>query len=501
LQTALEKAHELISGYERRERDDRARIDVEAIDGYSATDAQVQALTNLHAQKIRALMKTINIQQDKMKKLEKDGKEHKRSDYIQKLERSRRNHELVVDVCKKAMVDKVDMFSNDMEKVNQWLIKETVGGPLRFRPDTREELQNKLKETQRKLEKKVEMTKIKQVQAWAAASRPLADKAGGGAVAGGDGAVLASPGGGGSPQDLAADAQANQQLLDTIEELTTLVSAKDLNLRAQLNEMERVHAELRELRACDDKLRRVEHKYKLVKAQNSTLQDSHLEMAEQAARMELEVSSLNQELIYMRGTGDDEEAAQSKGMELLQELERAKGRADELEDELRMASHRRAEDALKLAEVREELADTRRQLTISNEKAAKLVGKEEMLQEQLEAHRQDHLQAVRREAELVGTKAGHSEKAGEQAARLEAQLRDMRLEAQQQAEKMSHQQLEINEMEVRGVGRCVHSRPRRPAGVSAFRLCFGTAGARMCRTRAPSWLRAACSPPTPASCC
>ncbi|CAN0175147.1 unnamed protein product, partial [Discosporangium mesarthrocarpum] len=88
----------------------------------------VQALGNLHAQKVRALMKSIASLKASLEQANAQGKDHRRSAMIQAMRAKLREQELVVDVLKEELGRKTGM---DPEETNEWVIKKTVGGPLR----------------------------------------------------------------------------------------------------------------------------------------------------------------------------------------------------------------------------------------------------------------------------------------------------------------------------------------------------------------------------------
>lgn len=58
--------------------------------------------------------------------------------------------ELVTDILKEVLVQKAEMTA---EQVNELIIRKTLGGPKRFRPLSREEMENKIAELERKAKK------------------------------------------------------------------------------------------------------------------------------------------------------------------------------------------------------------------------------------------------------------------------------------------------------------------------------------------------------------
>lgn len=113
----------------------------------------MQALKSVHEQKVRALMKSINQLQEQLQALRAQDKEHRRSALIQGLRKSLREQELVVDVLKQTLAEKLPEFRGSRARVNEFVVEKSVGGPLRFRPKTREELENELEQLDSKYKK------------------------------------------------------------------------------------------------------------------------------------------------------------------------------------------------------------------------------------------------------------------------------------------------------------------------------------------------------------
>lgn len=113
----------------------------------------MQALKSIHEQKVRALMKSINQLQEQVQSLKTQDKEHRRSALIQNIRKSMREQELVIDVLKQTLQEKLPEFKDSKALVNDFVIKKSVGGPLRFRPKTREELENEMDQLNEKYKK------------------------------------------------------------------------------------------------------------------------------------------------------------------------------------------------------------------------------------------------------------------------------------------------------------------------------------------------------------
>ncbi|KAH8062718.1 hypothetical protein JL722_3647 [Aureococcus anophagefferens] len=122
-------------------------------------------------------MKSIGSHKDEIKKLKAQSKEHRRSQLIQELRGKLREQELAVDVLKEALVEG-PRGALSADQVNELVICRTLGGPKRFRPKTREELQNELAAATRRndaLAKRAERSEARAKEAWAA--RPAARRA------------------------------------------------------------------------------------------------------------------------------------------------------------------------------------------------------------------------------------------------------------------------------------------------------------------------------------
>ena len=99
----------------------------------------MKALNELHAQKVRSLMKSVNSLKAKVAKMTRDNKQNKLAVRIQSMQKQHRELELVIDVLKGMMCESGRQWSR--AEVDAALIKRATGGPKRFRPKIREELE------------------------------------------------------------------------------------------------------------------------------------------------------------------------------------------------------------------------------------------------------------------------------------------------------------------------------------------------------------------------
>ncbi|ETV96318.1 hypothetical protein, variant 1 [Aphanomyces invadans] len=215
---ALATALKTIAVQQDREKELRKLLEVHSLkepsdgDGRavnSLVEAKAQALNNIHTQKVRTLMKSIHQLQEQVATMKAQDKEHRRSALIQNLRKQQRDQELVMEVLKDTLKTKVGEFNNSLDAVNDYILKKTLGGPKRFRPKTREEIELEFVELDKKY-KRV-LASLKRAKSVAAQDAPAED---------------ATP-----PADTSSvDVEAMQR---EIESLRVLVAAKDNNLQAQ----------------------------------------------------------------------------------------------------------------------------------------------------------------------------------------------------------------------------------------------------------------------------
>ena len=111
-------------------------------------EAKFGALKALHARKIKSLMQSLDAKDKDIAKLKVLGKDSRRTQMIQALRDKIRGIELVTDVVKEELGKRAEMSP---EEVNDFVIRKTIAGPKRFRPLTREELENKVIDMEKKL--------------------------------------------------------------------------------------------------------------------------------------------------------------------------------------------------------------------------------------------------------------------------------------------------------------------------------------------------------------
>eukprot|EP00941_MAST-03F_sp_MAST-3F-sp1_P004885 g4885.t1 len=108
---------------------------------------KVKLLQMMYEKKLRSLMRNIRSQDSEIKKLRSQSKDHRRSQLIKRLQNQLRRAELVADVLKKKCED----LGETPDRLKDYILKQTVGGPSRFRPQIREEMVEENKELKKKL--------------------------------------------------------------------------------------------------------------------------------------------------------------------------------------------------------------------------------------------------------------------------------------------------------------------------------------------------------------
>lgn len=113
-------------------------------------ELKFQALRILQMKKIKHLMSTIDLKDKEIEKLKVSSKDSNRTKMIQALRTKVKELELIIDVLKDELTLK-NKGTMTTEEVNDFIIKKTLAGPKRFRPLSREELENKIIEYEKKL--------------------------------------------------------------------------------------------------------------------------------------------------------------------------------------------------------------------------------------------------------------------------------------------------------------------------------------------------------------
>ncbi|CAN0006150.1 unnamed protein product [Ascophyllum nodosum] len=367
-----------------------AAVDIAAAPGTPSgrndvdTCVQLQALGEIHSHKVRMLMRSISELKKKLALATAQGKDHRRSAMIRAMKIRLREQELVIDVVKEELGKKAGMGK---EETNDWVIRKTVGGPLRFRPKTREELQNELYQLEKKHRQALEKLKARRTGHDAikrvcpeAEGRPVQHEEGPqsstSAIAGGERSVSAL---GDTPEQSSAELIRLSDALEEADALRVAVRSRDATLQAQGDAMDKLQTENRELRGLREKLCRKERRTSELKRKNAELGEKYTSLLE------------------------DYEANQDQMQHLKAQLELRKEKLVAESEAFRVQSLRQAEEVSVLLRREEEL-------TTALEEEAAARGRERR------ENRQAAMQAKQR--------ADAAEKAQEETARQEKNLRE-----------------------------------------------------------------------------
>jgi len=106
-------------------------------------DEKIKGLNAIHAEKIRSLMNSIQMLKKENASMSKQTKEHKRSEFIQQLNKDIADQDTVIGILRSLIPDQ--------KKADATIIQTLSKGPARIRVPTREELKIEIKELKTKL--------------------------------------------------------------------------------------------------------------------------------------------------------------------------------------------------------------------------------------------------------------------------------------------------------------------------------------------------------------
>ncbi|CAM9236064.1 unnamed protein product [Ectocarpus sp. 6 AP-2014] len=245
---------------------------------------QLQALTKIHAQKVRSLMRSVAELKKRLALTTAQGKDHRRSAMIRAMRTRLREQDLVVDVIKEELGLKTGMGK---EETNDWVIRKTVGGPLR------RELQNELYRLEKKYRQALDKLKTR---------RTGGDRDEGGVVettAERSVVELERQGGGGGDTDQQASTRELMRLSEALEEVDALrvsVRSRDAALQAQAEAIDQLQLENRDLRGVQEKLGRKERRARELKRKHANLGEQHTALLEDFEASQEQVHHLKAQL-------------------------------------------------------------------------------------------------------------------------------------------------------------------------------------------------------------
>ncbi|KAE8914549.1 hypothetical protein PF005_g16667 [Phytophthora fragariae] len=341
---ALKAAQATIARQEKREQELRRLvvsqgIAQDATEANPAVEAKVGALKAAQEQKVRALMRSINQLQEQLQALKAQGKEHRRSALIQELRTQQREQELLIDVLKQTLQEKVPEFQDSRALVNDFVLKKAVGAPLRFRPKTREELENELQALGQNFQRTVEKLKLDNQRNAAAAKeeKPNESEEEEEDEAKEEKEATTSP----NNHDTAAD----DALYEEIEQLRAEVASKSVTIHAQADEMAELYADLDKLKVCEDQIVRKKHKIALLREQLQRQQADNVELVQEKENLAEKHLQLQEEAQFLRDINiEDAGAKDEERLQQLELIQNLRSRELELQDELESQQKKCASD-------------------------------------------------------------------------------------------------------------------------------------------------------------
>jgi hypothetical protein len=200
----------------------------------SDQEMKFQAIKNLQSKKIKYLMTSIDAKDKELAKLKVLGKDNRRTQMIQALRNKLRDQELVCDVTKEELSRRNEM---SLEEVNAYIIRKTLGGPKRFRPLSREELELKISELEKKLKRAGDgptryVAPVQKISPCNSYSRGTIE----------------------NPSSATDDLSTMARLADELQNLRTLLDSRDATIEQQREDVSRLRNRNGELRVTDEEM-------------------------------------------------------------------------------------------------------------------------------------------------------------------------------------------------------------------------------------------------------
>jgi hypothetical protein len=257
-------------------------------------EAKFLALKALHAKKIKQLMVSIDAKEKEVAKLKVLGKDSRRTQMIQALRGKIKDMEVIQDTIKEEFSKKTSM---SLEDVNDFIIRKTIGGPKRFRPLSREEMENKILDYERRLNRvakgvggvdggKSVASQAKSISAAKDALTSIATRPDGGSRAAPSSAKGATSASGGD--GLAKIAQ----LMEEINGLRNALDVAQGATELQKEEVTRLRQRNADLAADDEEVKFMSAQYKEAIAARAHAEEEYIAISQRLAASEEEAALL-----------------------------------------------------------------------------------------------------------------------------------------------------------------------------------------------------------------
>ncbi|GBG26556.1 Hypothetical Protein FCC1311_027772 [Hondaea fermentalgiana] len=418
--------------------------------------SKIMDLQDRHDRKTRALMKNIDQLRKQVDALKAQSKESRRTALIQTLRNEKKEQELVVDVLKRELGTRTGQSQQEIDDI---VIRATLGGPKRFRPMSREEMNREIRLLKHELGKNAR----KDARAGMRQDPMDATDSGQGPdISDGDlrhddaesrahesklhherenaprkANESGDPSSPSSPSADVSDRAGNNgrarvgELLARIEDLQVELVARERSSKAYVDTIDGLRREVRDLHMVRDKLERMGEKHGRLKQTIRDLQSENAELAHDKENLEEEIRQLESEHATLRGElqhhshlEQSSTSARTESLELLETVKDLKAREMSMMDEM---------DSLRM-----QLAEAKQRIfsnTRSVQENERLAQEHQALAENLSAERQRADIAERRVEKAEALRSGLEAKL----ATLEEELQDAK-EAAASAAAITQQQ-------------------------------------------------------------
>lgn len=256
-------------------------------------EAKFNALKVLQEKKIKSLMGSIDNLQKEIGKLKAQSKDHLRTQIIQALKKKVKDFEFTIDVLKEELAK---YSKKSPEEINSFVIAETISGPKRFRPLTREELENQIAELERRLKRAnasgTKLTAESKSTVLPSQSVPATvGSKGVGNIKAEKKHFAADSSAGDNRQDLVKLAQLSEDL----EKVTLAATVKEETIHSLKTELLRLRARNNELRVYEEKIHTVDAKYNELELSYKVLSEEIDEVTQKLIESQSECDSLKRE--------------------------------------------------------------------------------------------------------------------------------------------------------------------------------------------------------------
>jgi len=268
----------------------------------------------LQQQKTRALMKSIDSLRKQVDQLKSENKDTYQAKLVQVLKKEKRELELVSDYLKEELRKEKGISADE---IDQQVIKQTLGGPKRFRPKTREELGVEIRQLKSKLQNAQNNAPSQPRTIYAAPPvEPIEEKS------------EPKPDGDRSTESVA-------KLLEVVDSLRIDLAAREQSSKAYIDTIAKLREDSREYQNMKDKLDRTSDKYSRLKQNMRGVQGELAASLQQCEEMEEDFKRLETEHACLKEIVDEQKPEDNtRELELLDTIRQLKAKEVNLLEDL-----------------------------------------------------------------------------------------------------------------------------------------------------------------------